>query len=98
MMKYLKLSDIKAQLRIETDDEDALLQLYGAALEDTMLNLLGRSLEELMETYGEVPAPIRLATLMLTAGQQNYREPQTPVQLSAVPYTFDLMVKPYIKL
>ena len=64
-MKWLTLPDIKKQLRVDFDDEDDVLELYGSSAEDTVLNYLNRTYQDLLENYGEVPAPIRQATLML---------------------------------
>ena len=97
-MKWLTIDSIKQQLRIETDCEDALLEAYGKAVEDVMLKYLNYTYEEMIEEYGEVPAPIIVASLMIVAGNQNYREPQSPIQLHNVPYSFDFMVKPYMRL
>ncbi len=97
-MKWLKLDDIKQQLRIDTDCEDAVLQLYGVAAEDTVLNYLGRTYDELMEIYGKIPGPIRLATLMLVDSSYQHRSPASPANMYYVMYGFDMLVKPYMKL
>lgn len=97
-MKWLKIDDIKQQLRIECDCEDALLELYGASAEETVLNYLGMRYEELMEEYGEVPAPIRHATLMLVDNSYQHRSPASPTNMSYVHYGFDVLIKPYMRL
>jgi hypothetical protein len=38
------------------------------------------------------------AGLMLVAQSYQHREPASPQNLYAVPYAFDLLLKPYIKL
>lgn len=97
-MKWLTIEDIKKQLRITYSDEDDVLDLYGSSAEDTVLNYLNRSYQELLETYGEVPAPIRQATLMLVDVSYQHRSPISMTSISLVPYTFDLLVKPYMRL
>lgn len=97
-MKYLSLSDIKKHCRIDYDNEDDVLELYGSAAEDTILNLINRNINELIDTYGVIPDPIRHATLMLTAQSYAHHEPSDPQNLSRVGYSFDMMVKPYIRL
>ena len=97
-MKYLTIDDIKAQLRLDFDCEDSLLELYGIGAEDTILHLCNRTYENLVETFGEVPAAIRQVTLELVATSYDQRNPASPTNLSAVPYNFDLLVKPYIVL
>jgi len=100
-MKFLTFDMIKAQLRL--DDEQAKLEKdllcdYGKAAEDAVLNICNRTLEDIIEQYGQVPAPIRRVSLMLVDNQYKERSPDSPQSLSAVPYAFDLMLKPYIRL
>ena len=100
-MKYITFEQIKGQLRL--DDEQAqmehdLLVGYGDSAEDTVLNACNRTLEDLIEVYGHVPAPVRHATLMLVDNMYKERSPVSPQNMSAVPYTFDLLLKPYILL
>ena len=97
-MKYLTIEDIKAQLRLDFDCDDALLELYGQGAEDTILYLCNRTYENLIGTYGEVPAAIRQVTLELVCSSYEHRSPASPQNLSAVPYNFDLLVKEYIVL
>lgn len=99
-MKWLQLGQIKAQLRIESDftEEDELLEMYGESAEDTLLQHLSRSYEDIIEVYGHLPAPLRHASLMLVAQSYQHREPASPQNLYAVPYAFDLLVKPYMRL
>ena len=35
-MKWLTIADIKKQLRLDFNDEDDVLELYGSAAEDTV--------------------------------------------------------------
>lgn len=97
-MKYLTIDDIQAQLRLDFDCEDSLLELYGVGAEETILYLCNRTYENLIGEYGEVPAAIRQVTLELVAQSYEQRSPASPTNLSAVPYNFDLLVKPYIVL
>ena len=97
-MKYLTIDDIKTQLRLDSDCDDALLELYGTGAEDTILHLCNRTFENLVGTYGEVPAAIRQVTLELVSNSYDQRSPASPTNMSAVPYNFDLLVKGYIVL
>lgn len=97
-MKFLTIDDIRQHCRIDFNDEDAVLELYGAAAEDTMLNTIGRGFDELLALYGEVPAPLRQATLLLTASSYQHREPSSAQNQSVIPYAFDILVKPYMRL
>lgn len=97
-MKFLSLDYIKKHSRIDLDEEDDLLEMYGEAAEDTVLNLLNRSYEDVMETYGDVPKPLMQAALMLVDVGYNHRAPVSPSSINDVPYTFALLLKPYIRL
>ena len=100
-MKYLTFDMIKAQLRL--DDEQAqlekdLLETYGEAAEDMVLNTCHRTVTDIFEQYGMVPKALVQAGLMLVAQSYQHREPSSPQNLYTVPYAFDLLLKPYIKL
>ena len=97
-MKYLTLEMIKSHSRIQFDCEDDLLQLYAESAEDTVLNMLNRSYDDLVSAYGEVPKPVIQATLMLVDNSYINRSPVSPQQLYQVPYTIDVLLKPYIIL
>ena len=92
-MKWLTISDIKKQLRVDFDDEDDVLDLYGSAAEDTVLNYLNRTYQDVLEEYGEVPPAIRQATLMLVDNSYQHRSPAEPTQMYYVMYGFDVLVK-----
>ena len=104
-MEYLTLEYIKANSRINYDDsEDALLELYGKSAESTMALHLGRGktaaemVANLTEEFGEVPAPIIQASLMIVEVSYQHRSPANPTNLYMVPYSFDLLVKPFMIL
>lgn len=99
-MKWLNLENIKAQCRIEPDftDEDELLEMYGESAEEVLLQYLNRTYEDLIEVYGHIPAPLCHASLMLVDVSYQYRSPVSTQSMSQVPYTFDLLVKPYMRL
>ena len=103
-MKIISLEYIKDHSRIEYDCEDAILEMYGDSAEETLAQLLNRGktvddmVADLTEVYGNIPAPLILAANMLVDVSYQYRSPITPGNLSLVPYTFDVLVKPYMKL
>ena len=99
-MKWLTLERIKQQCRIEPDftEEDTLLEMYGESAEEVLLNHLNRSYEDIMQIYGRVPAPLVHASLMLVDVSYQHRSPVSPQNMSIVPYTFDILVKPYMRL
>lgn len=97
-LKWLSVEAIRKQCRIEHCQEDDKLEAYGASAEQAILNLCDRTFEEFIEEYGMIPAPVRHASLLLA--QHFYDHPGIAEQgnLSVIPYTFDLLVKPYMKL
>ena len=100
-MKFITFEQIKAQLRL--DDETAemehdILCDYGESAEETVLNILNTTMEDIIEQYGRVPKPIVHATLMLVDNAYKERSPISPQNMSVVPYTFDLLIKTYMRL
>lgn len=103
-MKFLTLEYIKQHSRIECDCEDSLLEVYGDAAEQVLAQHLNRGktvddmVASLTEEYGEMPTPILQAALMLVDVSYQYRSPISSSSLYIVPYTFDMLVKPYMIL
>lgn len=99
-MNWLTLEKIKAQCRIESGftDEDSLLTSYGNSAESTIMNLLNKSYCDLTEEYGAIPDDIINASLMLVDVWYKHRSPIESVTMSLVPYTFDILIKPYMRL
>ena len=100
-MKFLTFDQIKAQLRLDDEQfeyERDLLELYGDAAEDMVLNTCNRTITDIFEQYGMVPKALVQAGLMLVAQSYQHREPASPQNLSVVPYAFDLLLKPYMRL
>jgi len=97
-MKWLTLDRIKQNSRIDGDEENTLLTSYGESAETTLLNYLNRTYQNVIEEYGAMPEPLVQASLMLVDVWYNHRSPDSPVSMSMVPYTFDVLIKPYIRL
>lgn len=97
-MKWTEIPYIKQHSRLDFDCEDALLELYAEQAEDTILQLLNRTYTDLIDSYGDIPAAVRQATLMLVDLSYAQRSPVSPQNMSAVGYSFDLMLKPYMRL
>lgn len=100
-MEIITFDQIKAQLRL--DDEQAalehdLLEMYGEAAEETVLDLIRRPLDEVVCKYGKIPARLRKACLMLVDISYKERSPASSQNMSAVPYSFDSLIKPLMKL
>lgn len=97
-MKWLTLDYIKKHSRIDYNCEDEILTMYAESAEETVLNYLNRSYDDLITTYGSLPKNILHASLMIVDVAYQYRSPISSQQLSVVPYTFDMLLKPYIVL
>ena len=101
-MKWLTIEYIKQHSRIDFDCEDALLQVYGEAAEETVMNIVGRDYDEIVELFGtaekQIPAALIHASLLLVDLSYMQRSPISQQNVYTVPYTFDMLVKPYMKL
>jgi len=97
-MKWLTINWIKQHSRIDFDCENDILTLYGESAEDTVLNVLARDYTDVVSTYGEVPKPLFVAALMLVEVSYTQRAPISQQNMYTVPYAFDMMVKPYMRL
>ena len=100
-MKFLTFNQIKAQLRLDdaqATEEHDLLEMYGESAEQTVLNLLNRTVTDVYEQYGTIPKPLVHAALMLVDNAYKERSPISPQNMSVVPYAFDLLLKPYMRL
>ena len=99
-MKWLTLKLIKANSRIDTDYDDELLVAYGDSAEQQVLNDTRRTHEELvaMGEDGKVPADILHASLMLADFAYRQRCMVDQLQWYNVPYTYDKLIKPYVRL
>ena len=99
-MKWLNLTLIKQQIRMDADFtlEDDLLTMYGESAEGAVLDVIQRDYTEVVELWGEVPKPLIHASLLLVSHSYQNREAVSMQNLYTVPYAFDMMVKPYMKL
>lgn len=101
-MKWITLSQVKAQCRIEQDftEEDALLTSYGNAAEQGILRLLERSWEDVCENLSreDIEGGLTIAALMLAEHLYKHRGPTENVQAYQIPYNIDFWVKPYMRL
>ena len=98
-MKWLTLDWIRSHSRLLKDvEENDLLELYGEDAEETILNLCNRTMEDIVDQYGQVPKPLYVAALMLVEVDYNHRSPDAMNNMCAVKYSFDMKVKPFMKL
>ena len=100
-MKFINFDQIKAQLRLDDAQaaaEHDILELYGEAAEEMVLNTCNRTITDIYEQYGMIPKALVQAGLMLVAQSYQHREPASQLNMYAVPYSFDLLLKPYMRL
>ena len=99
-MKWLTLTRIKQQCRIEQDfnDEDELLEMYGESAEEQVLGDIGRTYEEIMEEYGKVPVDIVHASLLLVDHSYRQRSVADTLSWAPIPYAYEAKIKKYIRL
>nr|DAJ47720.1 MAG TPA: Head Tail Connector Protein [Caudoviricetes sp.] len=103
-LKIVTLEDLKGQMRIDFEEEDNLITVYGEAAEAAVVNATRRSVEELMSEnekrtgISEFPPALYVAILMMAAQLYRSREPVSGLSQVLVPYTYDYLVKPWIKL
>lgn len=97
-MKWLTIDLIKKHCRIDHDFEDDILEVYGEAAEDAILNTLRCSFLGMLFKYGGIPRPIVNASLLMVSHSYQHRSPVNINNLYTVPYAFDYMVKPYMRL
>lgn len=96
-MNFLSLAYIKAHSRIDGDLDDTMLTIYGNAAEETVLSVMRRTLANVTDLYGSVPQAMLQAALMLTDLGYMQRSPISPTNMSVVPYTFDMLIAPYMR-
>lgn len=98
-LEYLTIEDLKRQCRVDFEDDDELLSLYGSAAERAVVAATRRSAEELAAMGGgTMPVALRLAMLLLAAHYYRLREAVTGVGQEGVPYAYEYLVKPYVRL
>ena len=99
-MKWLTLEKIKANSRIDGNDEDVILTAYGNAAEQGILRLLNRTWEDVCENLSEedVQGGLTIAGLLLVDHLYKHRGPTENVQAYQIPYSIDMWVKPYMRL
>ena len=100
-MKYLTFEQIKAHLRL--GDEQAKLErtrlegMAGAA-EEAVLTIIRRPLYNVKQVYGHIPQRLIQVTLLLVDDWYKHRGPEENYAMSTVPYAFDFMLKPMMRL
>lgn len=96
---YVTVEELKRHLNIDADftADDTLLQAYASAAEGAVAADLDLpDLGALVAECGELPQPVRLAVMMLTAHFYASREPVVyGVSVASVPLSVEYLVAPY---
>lgn len=100
--QVLSLEDVKHNLRIDADDEDAardrnILQCAAAA-EEIVLKYCNTSWNEVIDDYFEVPAAIYRAAMSIACTL--YQEPtgMSTRQVFLIPFHLQSSLNPFVKL
>ena len=100
-MKYLTFEQIKQQLRLgdeQAEMERMRLEGMAEAAEDAVLTIIRRPLRNVKQVYGHIPRKLIQVTLLLVDDWYQHRGTVENYSMSAVPYAFDFMLKPMMRL
>ena len=105
-LRIVSLDALKRQMKIDFEEDDDLIVLYGVAAVDALINATRRCYDVLFmenrkcKSYENAgfPPMLYIAILMMAAQLYKNREPVSGLSQAVVPYTFDYMLKPWIKL
>lgn len=96
--RWTTVEYVKLHSHLTYNDEDEAIEQMIASAEQTILNTIDRTYEELIELYGDIPAPIRESTVVMVDDSYTHRGSTEPTQLHVVQYNLDMKLKPYMKL
>lgn len=94
---FVDLALYRQQIRVDDLDtcSDALLEHQIAAAEQHLIDAYQLSPVDLLDRYGQIPAPVSQAVMMLAAAWYSQAEATTAGQQQAVPYGVEALIKPY---
>ena len=84
----ISLDELKAHLRIETDDENDYLGSLLRMAEATVVDFCGQS-------FSDAPEPVRLAILLFAGHHYAHRENGDPSAYDAMTTAFRALLWPY---
>lgn len=96
-MAYVSLSEVKAHLRVEVDDDDLYLTTLVNVAEEAIANELGKPLSYYALNERAIPAPLHHAVMLLVGDLYNNRESVAFVTPHEVPRTLGYLLAPYKK-
>ena len=93
----IPLDYIKRHLRIESSEEDEIIETISQAAFHAILSHINRSEDSLFDDYACIPPSISVATAMLTGTLLEHREATANVQLNTNPFILTLL-RPYKRI
>ena len=98
MVRYevVSLNEFKANSRIETNDEDEVLEALLSAAENMISRAIRRERCEVEADFCGIPPELRQAVLMLADHLYVNRGATSPVQHNIVPLGIREMILPYV--
>jgi hypothetical protein len=92
MAQYLELSEVKAHLLVDSNDDDAYISQLMEVAERAVEVDLDIELTELVSREGSLPAPVKQAMMLLIGNLYANREPVAMgAAANKVPYTYDYL-------
>jgi hypothetical protein len=98
-MVYLTLAQCKQHLLVDasfTGDDDYITGLAGVA-EQAVEQHLDRPLAVLVDSSGNLPAPVTQAMLLMVGNLYANREPVAMASVNKIPYTLEYLIGLYQK-
>lgn len=97
MLNLITLEEVLRNSRIDTAEENEYIESLIAVAEDMVPKMLNCTWESLFEEYGECPAPVRHAMLMLVDHLYQHRSVGETVAIQSNP-AFATLLRKYKKL
>lgn len=93
-MTYLTLAEIKKHCNIDSffTDDDTYLTALATASEDVIERLLDRPLSTLEDENHKLPQSLNHAMLLWVGQMYALREAVSSVNMSKIPYAFELLI------
>ena len=96
-MEVITIEKIKLMLRIETDEENGVLEKYGNRAEEIVQEIMGRDFEEIRKIYGHVHVGIIHACLIVAEKLYMFDVDLTPSSMRKLPFTIGVLLEIYSK-
>lgn len=97
--EYLTEDEIRQHCRIDAadDTQEAVISIYVRAACDYVITQTGRTEAEIYDVFGEMPAPLVSAMLLVLGDNFAYREAGRPANIERVPRAVAYLIAPYAR-